>query len=448
MYPKQRKYDILIVGAGPAGLFAAYEITKKSKLKIAVIEKGKSLAKRSRSEIMCGVGGTGTFSDGKLHFSPNLSHQKMFHLYQVPQYQRLLDYVEKTYVYFGVDAPVSPSNQEEARRLADRCRRRGVKIFPRRLRHVGSDRLPGVITNFVKYLEEKDVTFITETEVVDLLMQDGRVKGVKTNRGDFFAPKVILAPGRIGALWLQKILAGLKIDFSYDNVEVGVRVEFPSVITRAHNKILYEAIYSIRTPTFDDIVRTFCPCQDGFVATEDYGEYLCVNGHSTSKYSSPNSNFAFVCDINLTEPVENTTNYAIQIAKLANVIGGGKPLIQRLKDLQVGRRSTWGRINKSFVEPTLQDVTPGDIAMALPHRIVTNILEGIEILNRVLPGINSGDNLLYAPEVKLRSSKVVTNKNLETSLRGLFVAGDASGLSGNIVGASITGVVAGRGMVK
>ncbi|MCJ7827857.1 FAD-binding protein [Patescibacteria group bacterium] len=444
----KNKFDVLVVGSGPAGLFAAYEVARNSKLKVAILEKGHNLAKRKRSEVMSGVGGTGTFSDGKLHFSPNLSHEKLFHLYTPAKYVKFMVEVEKLFLQFGVKAPISPNNQDEARELVDECRRRGVKIFTRKLRHVGSDKLPGVIANFVAELEKMGVEIITEVEVTGVILKSKKIKGVKTSRGDFLAPRVIMAPGRVGSLWLQDLMKKLKVEFTYDKVEVGVRVEFPAAVTVAHNKILYEAIYAIRTPTFDDIVRTFCPCQNGHVATEDYGEYLCVNGHSTSKYDSPNSNFAFVCEIVLTEPVENTTSYAIQIAKLANMIGGGKPLIQRLKDLQVGRRSTWARIKKSFVEPSLTNVTPGDIDMALPHRTVTNILEGLEILNQVLPGISSGGTLLYAPEIKLRSSKVVTGESLETAIGGLYVAGDASGLSGNIVGAAVTGMVAGRGIVK
>lgn len=442
------KYDVLIVGSGPAGLFAAYEIAKHSNFKIAVLEKGHSLKKRKRTEVMSGVGGTGTFSDGKLHFSPNLSHEKMFHLYTQSEYEKYLRYVDKLFIHFGVDAPISPHSNHEAEKLVDKCRKKGVKIFSRKLRHVGSDKLPGVIGNFVDELQELGVEILTETTVTDLILNGKLVKGVNTNRGNILAPAVLMAPGRLGSLWLQELMRRLKIEFTYDKVEVGVRVEFPAAITAIHNRVLYEAIYAVRTPTYDDIVRTFCPCQNGYVATENYGEYLCVNGHSTSKYDSPNSNFAFVCEIYLNEPQENTTAYAIQIAKLANVIGGGKPLIQRLSDLQSGRRSTWGRISKSFVEPSLTDVSPGDISMALPHRTVTNILEGLEILNRVLPGINSGDTLLYAPEIKLRSSKVVTNRHLQTAIDGLYVAGDASGLSGNIVGAAVTGVVAGRGIIK
>ena len=184
------------------------------------------------------------------------------------------------------------------------------------------------------------------------------------------------------------------------------------------------------------------------VAIEDYEGFVCVNGHSNSDHNSENSNFAFVTEIQLTKPVENTTKYAKSIAKLANTIGGGKPILQRLADLRAGRRSTWDRIKKSYVQPSLKDVVPGDISMAFPHRVVTNIIEGLRMLDKVLPGLNSGNTLLYAPEIKLRSSKIKTSKHLETKIKGLYVAGDAAGVSGNIVGAAATGIIAATGILN
>jgi len=217
---------------------------------------------------------------------------------------------------------------------------------------------------------------------------------------------------------------------------------------RKHADALYEVVFKIRTKTFDDIIRTFCSCPNGYVAKEDYSGYVCVNGHSLSDHKSPNSNFAFVCEVRLTEPVENSLAYAKSIAELATTIGGGKPILQRLADLKVGRRSTVERISKSMVTPSLKDVTPGDISMALPHRVVTNILEGLEQLDKIMPGINSGSTLLYAPEVKFRSTKVKTDANMETCIKNLFIAGDASGMAGSITGAGATGIMAARGIIK
>jgi uncharacterized FAD-dependent dehydrogenase len=231
-------------------------------------------------------------------------------------------------------------------------------------------------------------------------------------------------------------------------VEVGVRAEFPESIMKRYADALYEIVLKIRTRTFDDIIRTFCTCPNGYVTVEDYRGYICVNGHSDSSHESKNSNFAFVCEVNLTKPVENSIAYAESIAKVASTIGGGKPTLQRLADLRKGRRSTWSRLSKSLVKPSLEDVTPGDISMALPHRIVTNILEGFEKLDEVMPGINSGSTLLYAPEVKFRSSRIKTDRGLQTAVSNLHVAGDAAGLSGSITGAAATGIMAARGMLS
>ena len=215
---------------------------------------------------------------------------------------------------------------------------------------------------------------------------------------------------------------------------------------RRQAEVLYEVVYKIRTKTYQDIVRTFCSCPNGKVSVEDYGSYVCVNGNSNSDNSDKNSNFAFLCEVSLKEPLENSIAYAKSIAELTSLLGGGKPLLQTLYDFRDGRRSTWSRLEKSFVEPSLKDVVPGDIAMGFPHRIVQNIIEGLEILDRVMPGINSGSTLLYAPEVKFRSSSIQTDKILQTAVSGLFVAGDASGASGSITGAAATGIIAARGM--
>ncbi|MBU1016911.1 NAD(P)/FAD-dependent oxidoreductase [Patescibacteria group bacterium] len=438
-------YDVIIVGAGPAGLFAALELCKKGIRNILIIEKGSDLKARKKSETLCGVGGGGTFSDGKLHFSLNLSHEKLLDFLPREDSQRLINYVEDIFVKYGVTAPITPTNLEEVNTLVKRCQRHNIRLYVRLCRHVGSDALPKIISKMVLDLKKSKVVFETNAEVIGIKkIKD--VFRVKTAKEEFNSRKVLLAPGRVGAKWLQDIAGGLKISYEYQKVEAGVRVEFPASVMEDHSKVMYENIYSLQTPTFDDTLRTFCPCPGGLVAVEDYGGYVCVNGHSNSDNNSPNSNFALLQEVMLTEPIENTTDYVISIAKLATTLGGGKPIIQRLMDLKNGRRSTEKRIQKSLLTPTLKDSTPGDISMALPFRMVTNILEALEILDKVLPGVNAGSNFLYAPEIKLRGSKIKTDKNLQTEVAGLYVAGDGAGASGNIVGAAATGIISARGM--
>ena len=445
----KKTFDVIVVGAGPAGIFACYELIQKNKkLKIALIDRGNRIENRKPSEIMFGFGGAGAYSDGKLHFTPKLSHERTFDIIDPEDYGKILNEIDQIFMDFGVDTPEFPKNKEEVAKLVEEAQIHDIELVVRRAKHVGTDKLKKVMEKFQKYLEENGVTFFDKTEVTDLIVENKKIIGVKTEKFDLFATKTLLAPGRGMARWFQIMSDKYKIQYTYDMVEVGVRVEFPSYVMRRHAEALYEVVFKIRTKTFDDIIRTFCSCPNGYVAKEDYAGYVCVNGHSLSDHASPNSNFAFVCEVHLTEPVENSLLYARSVAELATTIGGGKPILQRLADLRVGRRSTISRLRKSMVTPSLKDVTPGDISMALPHRIVTDILEGLEQLDKAMPGINSGSTLLYAPEVKFRSTKVKADSNMEANIKNLFIAGDASGMAGSITGAAATGVMAARGILK
>lgn len=444
-----KKYDYIIVGAGPAGMFAAYEILKQDKEgKIALIDMGKKIEDRLPIEVMIGIGGAGTFSDGKLTLTANLSHEKAFHLISKCEYQKILDYVDTQFNAFGIDSEYFPKETEELKNLIEEAHINDIELVTRKARHVGTDKLKKFIEKFQQHLVKNGVEIIDKTKIDDILVKKDQVYGVVTSDGkEIKGGKVLLAPGRVNARWLQTLADKYGIKYIYDKVEVGVRVEFPSSVMRRQAQTLYETVYRVRTKTYQDIVRTFCSCPQGFVAIEEYENYVCVNGHSNSDHGSKNSNFAFLCEVNLKEPLENSIAYAKSVAELTSLLGGGKPILQSVSDLRDGRRSTWSRLEKSFVEPSLKDVVPGDISMGMPHRIVLNILEGLELLDKVMPGINAGSTLLYAPEVKFRSSKINTKKNMETSIKGLFVAGDAAGLSGSITGASVTGVMAGRGML-
>ncbi|RLC33624.1 FAD-dependent oxidoreductase [Candidatus Shapirobacteria bacterium] len=409
---EKNRYDIIIVGAGPAGLFACLElIDKKFKGSVLLVDMGNRIAKRKPNEVMSGFGGAGTYSDGKLHFTPKLSHERCFHLISPDNYQKILDKIEKTFAGWGVDSIFYPRNEEETRLLKEEAEREDIELIVRRSQHTGTDKLKEIMVNLEAFLTEKGIDFRDKTKVVDLIVKNGQGIGVIDKKGNkYFGKKILLAPGRVSASWLQKLATKHGIKYQYGMVEVGVRIEFPKSVMKRYADALYEIVLKMRTKTYDDIMRTFCTCPNGLVAMEDYRGMVCVNGHSTSEHAAENSNFAFVCEVNLTEPVENSIAYAESIAKLATTIGGGKPILQMLADLRKGRRSTWDRLKKSLVKPSLTDVTPGDISMALPHRIVTNILEGLEKLDKVMPGINSGSTLLYAPEVKLDHRKLKPKK--------------------------------------
>jgi uncharacterized protein len=442
------KYNILIIGAGPAGMFAAHELAEKG-MEVLMLEKGNLIEDRERGEVMSGFGGAGTFSDGKLHFTPVLSHEKMFHLYGKEEYQKLIDYTEKIFLDFGVPKEYYPKNIEKVNDLVEEAKRNNIQLYVRKTIHVGSDRLPKIMKKFQDYLLEKGINIRANTEVKDLLIEGNKVRGVLLENGEEIkAEKVICAPGRYNAKWMQDMARKHGLGEVFDKVEVGVRVEFPAEVLEKHAKEMYETIFSMYTPTYDDVVRTFCPCPEGHVAIEKYDDFVCVNGHSNHFHDSKNSNFAFVTEVKLTEPLESTRAYATFLAQGTTLLGGGKPIVQRLKDLKSGHRSTKDRIERAHIIPSLKDAVPGDIGMSMPYRVVKNILEGIEMLDSILPGLNGDSTFLYAPEVKFRSNKIETNKNLETNIQGLYVAGDGAGVAGNIVGAAITGIIVARGILK
>ena len=444
-------YDVIIVGAGPAGIFSALELSKnKNNLKILLVDKGNLVENRKKTEIMTGFGGAGTFSDGKLHFTPVLSHEKMFHLFSVQEYQVYLDYVESIFLNYGVKKEYYPKNLEQAKALVENAERNNIKLFIRKTLHVGTDKLPEVIKRMQDDLKKRNIELLPNIEIEDILLKDNKIKGVKTkDNKEIFCNHLVLAPGRYNASWVEKITEKYNISKVHDKVEVGVRVEFPKSINNKHSELMYETIYSMYTPTYDDVVRTFCPCPKGFVAIEEYEDFVCVNGYSNSDNNGTNSNFALVVEVNLTKPLESTRKYAEFIARGVSLLGSGKPIIQRYKDLKLGIRSTENRLKRAYITPSLKTAVPGDIGMAMPYRITKDLIEGIEMLSKILPGLNGDSTFLYAPEVKFRSNKVETTKFLEVkNISNLYMAGDGAGVSGNIIGAAISGVVCAEGILE
>ncbi len=448
------EFDVVIVGGGPAGLFAAYHLCEHSRLKVLLIEKGKGPLKRKcpvntahqcvkcdPCNILCGIGGAGLFSDGKLNYIHKLGKTDLTQFMPRRTAQSLIDETEAVFNRFGMDGPVYPTDRDQARNIRKQAKRYGIDLLLIKQKHLGSDSLPGYIAGMAEYIRSKGVVFHTSETAEEVLAENGAVRGITTDKGTYRTRNLILAPGRVGADWMGRVAQRFGIGLSHRGIEVGVRVEVHNEIMQDLCAIIYDPTFFIQTQKYDDSTRTFCTNQGGFVSQENYSHFVCVNGHAYRERKSENTNFAFLSKVVLTEPVTDNQAYGEAIGNLASLIGGGKPILQRFGDLKRGRRSTWNRIRKGYIEPTLTDVVCGDIAMALPERILKNLVEGLEKLNHVVPGVSNDETLLYAPEIKFFATQVETGADLRTRIEGMYVAGDGPGVAGNIVSASATGLI-------
>ena len=459
-------YDVVIVGAGPAGLFSAYELSKNKNLKVLLLDAGKFAKDRvcpmNKNEktcinctpcnIMSGFGGAGTFSDGKLNFIPKLGKSDLFKYMNEQEAYDLIDDTEKIFNEFGMDSDIYPSNIAEANEIKKKVALSGARLMLIKQKHLGSDRLPGYIQKFTDYLIKNNIDVLDKSEVIDINSVKKDLHEITYQRHNKIikvkSKTVIVAPGRTGAKWVQELADKYNISYVSQSIEIGVRVEVRKEILEDLCNVIYDPTIFIKTDTYQDEIRTFCTNPGGFVAKENYYGYICVNGHALKDIKSNNSNFAFISKVNLTEPVTNTRQYGESIARIANVLGEGKPIIQTLKDLKSGRRSNWSRINKGFITPTLTDCVAGDLALVLPHRIITNILEGLEKLDKIIPGVNNDETLLYGPEIKFFSNEITTNNTFKLKDHDIYFIGDGAGKAGNIVIAAATGLVAARDILK
>ena len=452
------RYDVVIIGAGPAGIFAALELVRSGRGgRILIAERGKPIAKRGcparktqcvgceTCAIMTGWGGAGAFSDGKLTLSPDVGGW-LGDFVGAEALRALIDDADRRWLEFGATEVVHGPNPHDAERLVREAACAGMRLIPMRIRHLGTDRSPAVLQAMHDALAAQGVEIRMSTPVVAILTDDGRVTGVELGSGERVATgTVIAAPGRDGADWLAEQARSLGISLVNNAVDIGVRVEVPAPVMERLTDHLYEAKLIYTSGRFGDQVRTFCMNPYGEVTTESYGDIVTVNGHSFADSKTGNTNFAVLVSQSFTHPFHEPITYGHSIAQLANLLGEGI-IVQRLGDLRAGRRSTEERIATSNVRPTLQ-ATPGDLSFVLPYRHLADILEFLEAIDRLAPGVNGDGTLLYGVEVKFYSSRLELDEHLRTRVEGLYAIGDGAGVTRGLIQSSASGLVAARAVL-
>lgn len=462
----KNKYDVIMIGAGPSAIFCDYELMqKRPETKILMIEKGRRIEQRKcpkRDTKVCvgcqpcsittGFAGAGAFSDGKLSLSPDVGGN----LPEILGYERtteLLRESDQIYLQFGADTKVYGINEEdEIAKIRKKAIQANLKLIECPIRHLGTEEGYKIYARLQKHLLERGVEMRFLTMVKDILIEDGKVKGVITDQDEtFFADEIIAAVGREGSEWLSDICRTYGIETQVGTVDVGVRVEVRDEIMEELNQSLYEAKLVYYTPTFDDKVRVFCTNPSGEVATEYYENGLAVvNGHAykAKDHKTSNTNFALLVSKNFTKPFKEPIQYGKHIAQLSNMLCDGKILVQRFGDFIRGRRTTEERLVRNNITPTLKDAVPGDLSLVFPYRIMKDIEEMIYALDEVTPGMASDETLLYGVEVKFYSNKILVDKNFETNIQGLHAIGDGASVTRGLQQASANGLSVARSLLK
>lgn len=462
-------YDVIIIGAGPAGIFTALEVTKlNSELSVLIIDKGRNIEKRTcpaRKTGKCvncnpcaitfGWSGAGAFSDGKLSLSPEVGG-RILEYYSEEECKELINYCDNVYLKFGANKVVHGLNNERVEEIKYEASKHNIRLVECPVRHLGTELAYNVLRDMYHHLIDNTNTDFSElTEAEELIVEDNKVTGIIVNskygRCEIKGKYVVVAPGRGGAEWLSKEAERLNLKTKNNAVDIGVRVEVPNSIMDHLTKDLYEAKLVYYSDTFDNKVRTFCMNPGGVVSEEHYDNNIAVvNGHSYSeeKLRTNNTNFAMLVSTSFTEPFNQPIDYGKYIAQLGNMLTGGPIMVQRLGDLLKGRRTDESRLKKSTTIPTLKSAVPGDLSFVLPQRHLTSIIEALKAFDKVAPGLYSKNTLLYGVEVKFYSSKFETNNKFETDINNLYTIGDGAGITRGLMQASSTGVIVARDIVK
>ena len=461
------KTDVLIIGAGPAGIFTAMEMIKKgSNKKIIIVEKGQPIERRACPKaktkncvnckpychITTGFSGAGAFSDGKLSLStdvggdfPSLVGESIA--------EELIKYADEIYLEFGADTHVEGvGNPEAVKEIRMRAIQAGLKLVDCPIRHLGTEKAQHIYYSIEQFLLKNGVEMLFGAECNDLILENSVCRGaivtVNGKEEKIDAENVVVATGRRGAEWLEKLCTEHDIAHEPGTVDIGVRVEVRNEIMEKVNEVLYESKLIGYPQPFKNKVRTFCQNPGGFVSQENYDNDLAVvNGHSYKELKSNNTNLAILVSHNFSVPFNQPIEYAQKVGELANMLGAGHILVQRFGDILDGKRTWQKELERSNLKPTLPDAVAGDITAAMPYRAMTNIINFIKALDHVVPGFASTETLLYSPELKFYSNRVKMDENLTTSIKGLYCLGDSSGWTRGLMMASAMGVYMGRQLV-
>ncbi len=461
----KKSYDVIIIGAGPAGIFTALEVTKLNpNLSILIVDKGRNIEKRKCPErttgkcvnckpcgITFGWSGAGAFSDGKLSLSPEVGG-RILEYYSESEAMELIKYCDDIYLNFGANKTIYGLNNEKIDKIKYEASKHNIRLIECPVRHLGTELAYEVLKKMYHHLVDNTNTEFSElTDVKDIIVTNGKVSGVMLENAEgqmnVECNYIVAAPGRGGAEWLTAQAKSLDLKTTNNAVDIGVRVEVPNSIMDHLTKDLYEAKLVYYSDTFDNKVRTFCMNPGGVVSQEHYDEAIAVvNGHSYSEKElrTENTNFAMLVSTTFTEPFNQPIEYGKYVATLGNMLTGGGIMVQRLGDLLNGRRTDYSRLRKSTTIPTLKSAVPGDLSFVLPERHLTSIVEALKAFDKVASGLYSKNTLLYGVEVKFYSSKFDTNNKFETNIKNLYTIGDGAGITRGLMQASVTGVVVAR----
>lgn len=467
----EKRYDCIIVGAGPTGIYCAYELMKKApNLKVLLVDRGNDIYNRQcpilqkkinkcptdkngysgcrpSCSITTGFGGAGAFSDGKYNITSEYGGWMGEYL-DSSLLLELIKYVDQVNLEHGADSEITDPNTDAVKAIERKAIGAGLKLLRARVRHLGTEKNLKIMKNIYETMKG-NVDYLFQTKIVNVIVKEGKAVGVEAENGDrIHAEAVVLGVGREGAMWLQKTLESHDIEFINNQVDIGVRVETNNIVMEDINNHLYEGKFIFNT-SVGTTVRTFCANPSGHVVVENQDGVVLVNGHAfrDEKLGTENTNFALLVSHEFDQPFNNPNQFAYEVAKLANKLANGSVIVQRYGDILKGRRSTAKRIKECFVTPTLKEAVPGDLGLVLPYNTMKSLIEMMEALNNVTPGIASDHTLFYGVEAKFYSARPVVGSDFQTAIKNLYVGGDGAGITRGLAQAAANGVWIARNIV-